>query len=45
MQCYLLPEYINTVVTDKISQVQKRLSPAKVVFGFEGDASDKQVGK
>jgi len=45
VKSYLLPEYINSVVTNKISQVQKRLSPSKVVFGFEGDASDKQVGK
>ena len=42
---YLLPEYTNSVVTNKISQLQKRLSPSKVVFGFEGDATDKQVGK
>ena len=42
---YLLPEYTNSVVTNKISQLQKRLSPSKVVFGFEGDATDEQVGK
>jgi hypothetical protein len=44
-KAYLLPEYTNSVVTNKISQLQKTLSPSKVVFGFEGDASDFQVGK
>ena len=42
---YLLPEYTNSVVTNKISQTQRKLTPSKVVFGFEGDATDKQVGK
>ena len=41
---YLLPEYTNSVVTNKISQVQKRLKPTEVVFGFEGDATDEQIG-
>ena len=40
---YLLPEYTNSVVTNKISQVQKRLKPTEVVFGFEGDATDEQI--
>ena len=44
-KAYLLPEETNSIVMGKMNQVQKRLSPAKVVFGFEGDASDKQVGK
>jgi len=44
-KAYLLPEYTNSVVTNKISQLQKRISPSKVIFGFEGDATDKQVGK
>jgi len=42
---YLLPEYTNSVVTNKISQLQKRLTPSRVVFGYEGDATDEQVGK
>ena len=42
---YLLPEYTNSVVTNKISNLRKTLSPSRVVFGFEGDASDKQVGR
>ena len=43
-KAYLLPEYTNSVVTNKISQVQKRLKPTEVVFGFEGDATDEQIG-
>ena len=42
---YLLPEETNSIVTGKVSQVQKRLSPAKVIFGMESDATDEQVGK
>tara|TARA_Y100000310_G_scaffold68601_1_gene63945 strand:- start:354 stop:1217 length:864 start_codon:yes stop_codon:yes gene_type:complete len=42
---YLLPEETNSVVTNKISNLQRKLSPSKVIFGFEGDATDKQVGK
>ena len=42
---YLLPEDTNSVVTNKISQLQKKISPNKVIFGFEGDATNKQVSK
>jgi len=42
---YLLPEETNSIVTGKVSQVQRRLSPAKVIFGMESDATDEQVGK
>jgi hypothetical protein len=42
---YLLPEYTNSVVTNQISNLRKTLSPSKVVFGFEGDATNEQVGK
>ena len=44
-KAYLLPEYTNSVITNKISQIQKKITPTRVVFGFEGDATDKQVGK
>ena len=27
----------------KVNQVQKRLTPSRVVFGFEGDATDEQI--
>jgi len=42
-KAYLLPEYTNSVVTNKISQIQKRLKPTEVIFGFEGDATDEQI--
>ena len=44
-KAYLLPEYLNSVVTDKVSNMKKQLTPSKITFGFEGDATDKQVGK
>jgi len=44
-KAYLLPEETNSIVMGKMNQVQKRLSPAKVIFGFEGDATDYQVEK
>ena len=42
-KAYLLPEYTNSVVTNEISNLRKTLTPSKVTFGFEGDATDKQV--
>ena len=44
-KAYLLPEYLNSVVTNKVSNMRKQLTPSKIVFGFEGDATNKQVGK
>ena len=44
-KAYLLPEYTNSVITNKISQIKKEITPTRVVFGFEGDATDEQVGK
>ena len=44
-KAYLLPEYTNSVITNKISQIRKEITPTRVVFGFEGDATDEQVGK
>jgi hypothetical protein len=45
VKSYLLPEYVNSVITNKISQVKKELTPSTIVFGYEGDATDEQVGK
>ena len=42
---YILTEYTNSVVTNVISQTKKKLTPSKVVFGYEGNATNKQVGK
>ena len=44
-KAYLLPEETNSIIMGKMNQVQKRLSPSKVIFGFEGDATDYQVEK
>ena len=44
-KAYLLPQETNSIVMGKMNQVQKKLSPAKVVFGLESDATDYQVGK
>ena len=44
-KAYLLPEETNNIVMGKISQVQRKLTPSKVVFGFEGNATDEQIGK
>ncbi len=42
---YLLPEETNSIVMGKMSQVQKRLTPSRVVFGIESDATNEQLGK
>ena len=42
---YLLPEYLNSVVTNKVSNMKKQLTPSRVTFTFEGDATNKEVGK
>ena len=44
-QAYLLPEYLNSVITNKVSNMKKQLTPSKITFGYEGDASNKQVEK
>ena len=44
-KAYLLPEYLNSVVTNKISNMKKFTTTSRVTFGMEGDATDKQVGK
>ena len=44
-KAYLLPEYLNSIVTNKVSNMKKELTPSKIVFGFEGNATSKQVKK
>ena len=44
-KAYLLPEETNSIVTGKLNQVQKRITPSKVVFGVESDATTQQVKK
>ena len=40
---YLLTEDINSVVTNKTAGLKKIITPSKVIFGFEGDATDAQI--
>ncbi len=42
---YLLPEYVSNILSNKVSQTRRELTPGKVIFGFEGDATDEQVNK
>ena len=42
-KAYLLPQETNSVIMGKMNQVQKRISPSKVSFGFEGNATDEQI--
>jgi hypothetical protein len=43
---YVIPQFTNTPVTNKTSEIiRNTYSPNKVVFGFEGDATDHQIGK
>ena len=44
-KAYLLPEQMNSTITDKVSNMRRQLTPAKVVVDYEGDATNKQVGK
>ena len=42
-KAYLLPEETNSIVTGKMNQVQKRVTPLRVIFGIESDATDEQI--
>ena len=43
-QAYLLPEYINSIITNKKANLTRGLTPSKISFAFEGDATNKQLG-
>jgi len=40
---YILPEYASNVILNRVSQTKRELTPGKVIFGYEGDASNKQI--
>ena len=42
---YVIPQFTNTPVTNKTSEIIRNTAPNKVVFGFEGDATNHQIGK
>ena len=44
-KAYLLPEYMNSTISNKVAATKRQLTPSKVVFGFEGDATSEQVKK
>ena len=44
-KAYLLPEYLNSVITNKVSNMKKFTTTSRITFDFEGDATNKQVGK
>ena len=44
-KAYLLPEYLNSVITNKVSNIKKFTTPSLVTFTQESNATDKQVGK
>ena len=43
IKAYMIPQFTDNVL-GKTSEISKVLTPSKVVFGFEGDATNKQVG-
>ena len=42
-KAYLLPEYLNSVVTNKISNTRRELMPSRIVFSHEANATDAQI--
>ena len=42
-KAYLLPEYLNSVITNKVSNMKKFTTPSRVTFKMEGDATSGQV--
>ena len=42
-KAYILPEYMNSTITNKVSTMKKELTPASVNFNFEGDATTEQI--
>ena len=42
-KAYLLPEYLNSVVTNKILNTRKELTPSRISFKYNGNATDKEV--
>ena len=44
IKAYVIPEFTDHQF-GKTAEISKELTPSRVVFGFEGDATDEQVGK
>ena len=44
IKAYVIPEFTSNIF-GTTNETSKALTPSRVVFGFEGDATDEQVGK
>ena len=44
-KAYLLPEYINSLIRGKVPTLKVATSPSRVIFGFEGDATEQQLNQ
>ena len=44
IKAYVIPEFTSTIF-GTTSELTKEITPSRVTFGFEGDATDEQVGK
>tara|TARA_R100000008_G_scaffold65121_1_gene42126 strand:+ start:248 stop:1111 length:864 start_codon:yes stop_codon:yes gene_type:complete len=44
IKAYVIPEFTDNAF-GKTAETSKALTPSRVTFGFEGDATDKEVGK
>ena len=44
IKAYVIPEFTSNIF-GTTNETSKELTPSRVVFGFEGDATDEQVGK
>jgi len=44
IKAYVIPEFTNTIF-GTAPEITKEITPSRVTFGFEGDATDEQVGK
>ena len=44
IKAYVIPEFTSNIF-GTTAEISKELTPSRVTFGIEGDATDKQVGK
>ena len=44
IKAYVIPEFTSNIF-GTTNEMTKELTPSRVTFGFEGDATDEQVGK
>jgi len=44
IKAYVIPEFTSTIF-GTTQETTREITPSRVTFGFEGDATDEQVGK